>query len=106
MVHTSLEPQPGGTVMVTPCSWYARDPEGIPVHSALNHWPLASISSKYPVLNEQIGEWEGKKEQVETNSKDFYHFVAETSGSARANRIPETYPTPPCMPVPVCVLQE
>lgn len=60
VVHISLEPQPGGTVMVTPCSWYARDPEGISEHSAFNHWPSASICSKYPVLNEQIGEWEGK----------------------------------------------
>lgn len=69
MVYTSLEPQPGGTVMVTPCSWYARDPEGIPVHSAFNHWPLASICSKYPVLNEQIGEWEGKKSKWRLTAK-------------------------------------
>lgn len=69
MVPTSLQSQPGGTVMVTPCSWYARDPEGIPVHSAFNHWPLASICSKYPVLNEQVGEWEEKKNKWRLTAK-------------------------------------
>lgn len=38
---------------------------------------------------------------METNSKDFYRLVAGTSGSAWANRIPQTYPPPPYMPVPV-----
>lgn len=40
---------------------------------------------------------------METNSKDFYHLVAGTSGSAWANQIPQTYPNSVCMPVPVRV---
>lgn len=47
--------------MVTPCSWYARDLEGITTRSAFNHQPLASVCSKYPMLNDQVGEWEGEK---------------------------------------------
>lgn len=39
---------------------------------------------------------------MKTNSKDFYHLVAGTSGSTQANGIPQTYPTSACMPVPVC----
>lgn len=38
---------------------------------------------------------------METNSKDFYHLVAGTSGSAWANWIPQTYPASVCVPVPV-----
>ena len=37
MLHASLQPQPWGTVMVTPHSWYARDLEGIAMHFAFNH---------------------------------------------------------------------